>query len=262
MTSMTDRTIAGLRTNHDLLAGLVPGLSEDQLGGGSGASEWSVAQVLSHLGSGAEIALAVVEAAVSGLDARGENFNQQVWDRWNAKSASEQASGFVESNEQLVIALESLSTEQRETLPINMGFLPFPLSVASFAGMRLNEATQHSWDVRVALDASADLPSEEAQLVAEHLSGDLGFLLGFLGKPEALATPTTVEIQGSGFGLVVDDGVRLAENVADATATFVGPLESAIRLVAGRLSAPHVPTRVTVTGNVSLDDLRRVFPGF
>ena len=50
--------------------------------------------------------------------------------------------------------------------------------------------------------------------------------------------------------------------VANPTATFVGPLEAAIRLVGGRLTAAHTPAGVEVIGDVTLDDLRKVFPGF
>ncbi len=32
--------------------------------------------------------------------------------------------------------------------------------------------------------------------------------------------------------------------------------------MAGRLSPEHTPDGVAVTGNVTLDDLRRVFPGY
>jgi len=264
MATLTDRTIAALRANHDELAGLVPGLSEKQLTGGSGASEWSVAQVLSHLGSGAEITLAGLNTAVNEAPAPGDNFNQQVWDRWNAKPAAEQARDFVTSDAALVAALESLSQQQRAGATVRMGFLPSPVSMAVFTGMRLNEAIHHGWDVRVAVDPSAAIHADAAQLLAEHLSGELSFLLGFIGKADALAAPATLDVEGSGFGIVVDGAVRLITPVSalTVTATFTGPLESAIRLTAGRLAGPYTPAEVTVKGSVDLDDLRRVFPGF
>ena len=48
----------------------------------------------------------------------------------------------------------------------------------------------------------------------------------------------------------------------EPTATFTGPLEAAIRLLSGRLTAQHTADDVHVSGNVTLDDLRRVFPGY
>ena len=56
MTSLVDETIAELRANHDRLRAVVEGLTDDQLAAQSGAEKWTVADVLSHLGSGAEIA--------------------------------------------------------------------------------------------------------------------------------------------------------------------------------------------------------------
>ena len=51
--------------------------------------------MLSHLGSGAEIALAGYQAAFTGGRAPGDGFNEQVWDRWNALPPAEQASQFI-----------------------------------------------------------------------------------------------------------------------------------------------------------------------
>jgi len=262
MTTLADRTIAALRATHDDLAALVPGLSDQQLTGPSGASEWTVAQVLSHLGSGAEIGLASLRGALDGSGAPAADFNQGVWDRWNAMTPQDQAAGYLEHDARLVETYEALTAEQRETSTVDLGFLPAPLSIASVAGMRLSEAAQHSWDVRVALDPTAGLPAGTAGLIAEHFTGDLAFMAGFIGKADALAKPAVVEIQGSGFGIVIADGVGLVAAPADPTATFVGPLEAAIRLVGGRLKAGYTPEGVTTTGAVSLDDLRRVFPGF
>jgi len=55
MTSIVDETIAELRANHDRLRSVVEGLADDQLATQSGAASWTIADVLSHLGSGAEI---------------------------------------------------------------------------------------------------------------------------------------------------------------------------------------------------------------
>jgi len=49
-----DRWISALRHSHNRLRAAVEPLSPDQLGRPSYASEWSIAQVLSHLGSQAD----------------------------------------------------------------------------------------------------------------------------------------------------------------------------------------------------------------
>jgi uncharacterized protein (TIGR03083 family) len=262
VTNLADRTIAALRATYDDLASLVPQLTPEQLRGPSGAAEWTVAQVLSHMGSGAEIGLASYGAAIDGTPEPGPDFNPSVWDRWNAMSPQEQADGYLESDAKLVQKLESLTPDQREKLQIKLGFLPFPLPLSSIAGMRLNESAQHAWDVHVGLTPGATLPAESAEIMAEQLSGGLSFLPGFFGKPEALKTPAVVVVEGTEFGFVIGDEVALTSSVSNPTATFVGPLEAAIRLVGGRLKPEFTAPGITVTGSITLDDLRRVFPGF
>ena len=262
MTSLSDRTILALRSTHDELAAVVATLSDEELAGRSGASEWSLAQVLSHLGSGAEISLATLGSAVAATPGPGQDFNQDVWDRWNALTPRDQGAGFLAADEKLITALEALTAEQSRTLRIKVGFMPAPLALATYAGMRLNEAAQHSWDVRVALDPGAAISGQTAALLAEHFATDLSFLLGFTGKADALAHPALVDLNGSGFALDITDTVSLTTTAPRPTATFTGRLEAAVRLLAGRLTTRHTPDDVEVTGNVTLDDLRRVFPGF
>ncbi len=267
MTSPADRSILALRATHDELAAVVNRLSDEQLTGPSGASEWTVAQVLSHLGSGAEISSATLTAARNAAPGPARDFNQSVWDRWNALSPHEQSAGFLAADEELIAALEALSPEQRDTLHTDLGFLPAPVPLATYAGLRLNEAAQHSWDVRVALDPSAAIAADTATVVAEHFAGDLSFLLGFTSKADALAQAAVVDVPDAGFILAIADDVTLttappSTPAPGPTATFTGPPEALVRLLGGRLTPRFTPSEVAVTGNVTLDDLRRVFPGF
>src|SRR4051794_32541384 len=94
MSELVDRIITALRTNHDALAALVPKLGESELARPSGASEWTVAQALSHLGSGAEISVKPI-ATSAGVPVDAED-NQSVWARWDGSTPLEQAAGFVE----------------------------------------------------------------------------------------------------------------------------------------------------------------------
>lgn len=262
MTSLADRTIAALRTEHDTTAAAVRDLTDDQLTGPSGASEWSVASVLSHMGSGAVISLAGVQSALGIAEPPKEGFNQSVWARFDAMSPTDQRDGYLEHGAALVAAFEALDEQQRKSLELRVGFLPFPLSVASFGGMRLHETAQHGWDVRVAFDPAAGLVPESASVLAELFAGELSFLLGFMGKADLIAGPVLLEIAGSGYGLSIDESVALVSPVEDPTATFNGPLEATIRLLAGRLGPKYTPADLTVTGNVTLEELRTVFPGF
>jgi uncharacterized protein (TIGR03083 family) len=262
MTTLAGRTIAALRSEHDTLASAVPTFSADQLTGPSGASEWTVADVLSHLGSGAEITLADLRASLGEAEPPGPGFNQSVWDRWNARSPQEQAAGWLESDAVLVGALEAVPEQRHDDLTIKLGFLPEPLPFASYAAMRLSEVAQHSWDVRAGLDPAATIAEPSAQLLAEHLAEGLSFLLGFIGKPAAAGERTVVEISGTPYRIVLDDKARFTTEDLPATATFTGPLESAMRLIYGRLGPRFTPAGVDVTGAITLDGLRAVFPGF
>jgi uncharacterized protein (TIGR03083 family) len=262
MTSLADRTIAALRDEHEATAAVVGGLTAEELTGPSGATEWTVADVLSHLGSGSVITLAGVQVALGQREPLGEDFNPSVWDRWNAMTPVEQRDGFLEHDEALVAAFEALDAEQRASLPMVVGFLPAPLSVASFAGMRLSESAQHSWDVRVARDPGATILTGSAEVLADQFSDGLGFLLGFLGKADQVEQAVVLEVAGTGYGLSIADSVALVSPVAQPTATFDGSLEAALRLLSGRLRPEFTPAGLTVTGNVTLDELRTVFPGF
>jgi hypothetical protein len=79
--------IAALRTGHDELAALVGRMASDDLTQPSAAAEWDISQVLSHLGSGAEIGLATLEAALADTGNPGPDFNQSVWACWNTIAA-------------------------------------------------------------------------------------------------------------------------------------------------------------------------------
>ena len=87
-------------------------------------------------------------------------------------------------------------------------------------------------------------------------------MLGFIGKADRIAGPVRLEIADSGYGLSITDSVALVSPVDQPTASFTGQLEAAIRLIAGRLGPAHTPSELAVTGNVTLADLRTVFPGF
>ena len=76
-----DTVIAALHSGHDTLAGLVSGFSDDDLAHSSGSAEWDVSQVLSHLGSGAEIGQATLRAALAGEPNPGSDYNHTVWDK-------------------------------------------------------------------------------------------------------------------------------------------------------------------------------------
>jgi uncharacterized protein (TIGR03083 family) len=257
MSQLVDRTITALRSEHDMLAGLVRTLTDDQLATTSGAAEWTVAQVLSHLGSGAEIGLAPI-ARAAGETVTAED-NQTIWARWDASAPRAQAEGFLEYNGRWLDKVEALTPEQRSSLTVDLGFLPEPVPLVTALGMRLNEVANHSWDVRVAFDAHVGVDADSAAVLVDLLTGPVSFMLSFLAKPAELADPVSVAIPGA--GLAIDDAVTVVDHLESPSATFNGPPEAFVRLISGRLKAPY-DKGVTIDGGITLDDLRRVFAGF
>ncbi|WP_433014080.1 maleylpyruvate isomerase family mycothiol-dependent enzyme [Kribbella sp. CA-294648] len=261
--SNADTVIAALRTGHDRLADLVKKFDDEDLARGSAAGEWEIAQVLSHLGSGAEIMRSRVLTALEVEPAPDENFNQSVWDRWNAMPRRDQADGFLSLNENFTSLLESLDAGQRESLRIDLGFLPAPLDLAAFGRMRLSELTLHSWDIRTTFEPEATL---DTAAVPELLGRSDN--LGWISKPEALdgqyavLLVTTTE-PASEFALHLNDPVSIdlaPDGPADGTLNI--PAEAWLRLTTGRLTPEHTPSTFELTGPVSLETLRKVFPGY
>ena len=258
--------IAALRRSHDDLVAFVDTLDASGLGRRSGSDEWSVAQVLAHLGSGAEIGLGILEAAVAGKEPPGPETFPSVWDRWNALSAEEAAAAFRVADERQIAVLEGLDDDALAKVRVKFVFLPEPVDVAVAASLRLSEHTFHSWDVFVAFRPDAGLSLYGTELLIDRA----GALLAFLAKPEALGPrdgPLTLDV-------VTEDPARqLTLEIAEVVALRDGgashadgmlslPAEAFLRLTFGRLKEPHTPDAVTVSGPLSLDDLRRVFPGF
>ncbi|MEV4549198.1 maleylpyruvate isomerase family mycothiol-dependent enzyme [Nonomuraea wenchangensis] len=262
--SSADTAIAALRTGHDELSALVSGLTDEDLARPSAAAEWDISQVLSHLGSGAEIGRTVLRAALDGAPGPGHDFNQSVWDRWDAMGRRERADGFLRSDEALTALYESLDASARDNLRVDLGFMPAPVDVATVSRMRLNELALHSWDVRVAFDEHATLaPDATAALL--HQGPDL---FAWIGKVDRLDGRTldlrvTTTAPESVFALRLKPPISVDFDVPEQPDGTLGlPAEAWLRLVSGRLAPRHTPDGVTTTGAADLDLLRRVFPGY
>jgi hypothetical protein len=88
---------------------------------------------------------------------------------------------------------------------------------------------------------------------------------GFFGKPtdrkDELSVTTTAPDRAYRLGLQ-EEGVNLAQEVSGSPNKLRLPGESFLRLTSGRLDAVHTPPAVTIEGAITLDDLRRAFPGY
>jgi uncharacterized protein (TIGR03083 family) len=264
MTDRTDRTITALRSGHDALAAQVRSFTTDDLARRSGSTEWDISQVLSHLGSGSEIFLAMLDGAVNDTGGPDQEFNKSVWARWDAMSRAERADGFLTANETLVRRFESLDPRTREDLRIALSFLPEPADLATFGGMRISEFAHHTWDVKVAFEPAATLAPEATELMIDNSQGRLGFFF----RPEQLdGRKATVAVHLSSpqrsFGLDLGETLTVVDVPAAPDVVLTAPAEWWLRLVYGRHAPEHTPATVELTGDaLTLDDLRNVFPGF
>jgi uncharacterized protein (TIGR03083 family) len=250
---MTDQ-LEVLRTSVARLRGTVEGLGPDQLAAPAYPAEWTIADVLSHLGSGAVILQRRFDDAVAGTVAPSD-FAQLVWDEWNAKSAQAKAADFLVADGAFLDRLGSLAEDERARFEFAMG--PMTFDFAGFVGLRLNEHALHSWDIEVALDPGATIAPASARVVIDNLQ----LITRYTGKPTGL--DHTVSVLTSeprrGFMLVIGaDAVSLEPTEPVDEPDLEVPAEAFIRLAYGRLDPAHTPP---TRGPADLSELRKVFPG-
>jgi uncharacterized protein (TIGR03083 family) len=249
--------IAALRRSNDELATFVEKLGPQDLEKPSGASEWTVAQLLSHLGSAAELGLNTLTTGKADRDAA-----PAVWDRWNAMSPPEQATNYVAAAGRLVDALEALDDDTLATTKVDLGFLPAPVAVAFVVKMRLSEVGLHRWDVEVAFDPAATV----AEYIVPFVLENLPMFAGFFAKPTGATGRVVFQTSDPTRNYLLElrhDGATLSEGIDGPAGTRISlPAEALLRLTGGRLGPDHTPPSVRVEGDLSLDDLRRIFPGY
>lgn len=260
--------IATLRESYDRLDSLVRPLTAEQVRAQSYDTEWSIAQVVSHLGSGAEISLLTLPAALGEGEPVGREAFPAVWDVWNTKSPDEQAADGLASDERHVRTLEALTDEQLANVDMDF-FGMMRLDAVGMVRMRLSEHVMHTWDVAVMLDPAATVPADAVGLLIDNVPT---FYVPRLGKPAA--EPLRVRITTSdptrdylltsvpGEPVTITDWAAAGESGdGDEVPHIRMPAESLLRLAYGRLDPEHTPA--SVTGDAAtLDTLRAMFPGF
>jgi len=249
--------LSALRSSVDRLAALVRPLDESAITDQAYPSEWSVADVLSHLGSGAVIMLRSLDDALAGT-AKPDGFNQGVWDAWNAKSPRAKVDESLAADSALTARLEAVGPEDRARFKSSLG--PFELDWDAFVGLRLNEHLLHEWDVDVALDPAAALASDGTTVVVDNLELVGRFAAKASGDPRTITIGTTDPDRW--FTMTIEaDGAHLTSADGEEQPDLSLPAEAFIRLVYARLDPDHTPS--TVSGEPAvLDQLRAVFPGF
>jgi uncharacterized protein (TIGR03083 family) len=247
--------LAALHASVDRLHRIAAGLGPDQVRQSAYPTEWTVADVLSHIGSGAVIMRRGFEDRLAGRETPGD-FNQSVWDEWNAKSPDDQAAEALMADAALLAALESATEAQLEGFEFTMG--PMTLDVDGFVSLRLGEHAVHTWDIEVVLDADATLTPETVPVLVDRVP----VIAGFAGRSPGTDTvvPIRTSLPERDLSVVTTpDSVQLVPSEPGSGAPLALPAEALIRLVYGRLDPEHTPSGVD--GPV-VEQLRLVFPGF
>lgn len=129
--------IQALRHSHDRLRAVAGPLGLGQLQRPSYAAAWSIAQVLSHLGSQAEVFGLFLDAGLTGEDPPGRATFTPIWQAWNAKSAQAQAGDALRADLAVTERFESLDAGQCKRLRLKV--FGMELDTAGLARMRLGE---------------------------------------------------------------------------------------------------------------------------
>lgn len=254
--------MSALRKSHENLLALVRNLSAGQLRAQSYCRDWDVSQVLSHLGSGAEIFLQGLEAALDGRPALGRDEFPAIWDRWNGMAPEQRAAELVVWDRRHLSVFEAVDDQTLSSLRGNM--FGMDLDAVTMVGFRLPEHTLHTWDVAVSFDPEAELLAPAVPLVLERLPP----LVSRLAKPDAVSAPRHLAVHTTSperHMVLHIDGQGSLEETAAPPAALDGalhlPAAALVRLVTGRLDPDHTPAGVSTEGSADLDELRRVFPG-
>ena len=249
--------ISALRHSHNRLRASVEPLDLAQLEQRSYASEWSIAQVLSHLGSQAEIFGLFLDAGLTGQEAPGREDFMPIWESWNGKDPQAQASDALRADQATLERFESLDADEQASLHLKM--FGMELGVAGLARMRVSEHAIHTWDVAVALDPSATVAPDAVGLLIDTVGQLAARSAAPDGKQRRLRVSTTDPERH--FILETGDAVSLTESDGeDGLLELCLPAEAFVRLVYGRLGPHHTPP-VEADG-IDLDELRQLFPGF
>jgi uncharacterized protein (TIGR03083 family) len=253
--------ISALRHSHDRLRASVEPLGPDQLTQRSYPSEWTIAQVLSHLGSQAEIFGLILAAGLAGQEPPGREEFPPIWDTWNAKDPRAQATDALRADQATLERLESMDAGERERLHLKL--FGMDIDAAGFARLRVSEHAVHTWDVLVALDPEATLAPDAVALLIDMVDQVAGRSAQPDGKQRKVRVSTTGPERE--FILETGDEVSLTPSDGDGVpelglSELRLPAEALIRLVYGRLDEAHTPP--AETAGVELDELRQIFRGF
>src|SRR5215218_3202201 len=110
-------------------------MSDADLAAPAYPSDWSIADVLSHIGSGAVIMGRRLDDALTGRHLPND-FAPGVWDTRNAKSPAATRDGALAADTALLERIDVVSPDERDRFTFTMG--PMTFDFDAFVGLRLN----------------------------------------------------------------------------------------------------------------------------
>jgi uncharacterized protein (TIGR03083 family) len=258
MTEVQER-MASLWASHHRLDAATRSLTADQVTRPSYCTEWTIAQVLSHLGSGSQLFELRLEAGLAGTEPPEREASPKVWAVWDAMQPVDQVRNSVATDSAFLQRVDDMPAEQLDL--IHMALWGQEVDAAGLLTLRLNEHTIHTWDVLVMSDPSATLAVDAATVMIDRLDILVRYTAKTRAGPIEADITTTDPVRH--LRLSVSDTVTLRPHASDtppATSSVRMPAEALIRLVYGRLDPDHTPSTVTTEG-IDLDALRATFPG-
>jgi uncharacterized protein (TIGR03083 family) len=248
--------LRALGQSIDQLAKLVAPLSAEDLTAPAYPAEWTIAPLLSHVGSGAAITRLRLSAALEGREVDFAEM-REIWDEWNAKAPERQAADALIEDQRALQDFSALTPDQR-------GRIHLPLRGEEFDDVgliesRLYEHVLHTWDLAVTFDPAATLQDDAVEFLLDGLTDQV----------RRFAQTTPIEQSLTARTVTPDRTFEIATGPAHIALrpTEPGPApdlelpgESLVRLVYGRLDADHTPAEVS-DPRALLDPLRTAFPG-
>jgi hypothetical protein len=263
--------ISELRASQQRHAELVRRLTPEELRRPSYDRDWTVGQLLSHMGSGGEITSRRLAGALAAAPPFEWEDAEKVWARWNAMSPEQQAAEMLESDRACVEDFERLDNRARRELRITYG-KDTVVDVAGAAALRLNEHALDSWDTAVTFDPSARIAAGSVPLLLDNLlegpewivarmtrGGAAAEVAAKLGGRPALVRTTDPECW---IAIALAGKPQVHEVAHGGRPDLIIPAEALLRLCYGRLDPAHTPAGIQVEPPLALDDLRATFNGY
>lgn len=262
--------VRALKREYDTLVRDIESRPPGFLGQDSYCTEWKNYQVTSHLGSGSEIFLRSLEAALDGKEPLSDDGRKAIWAHFDSLGPDQVYPEFKDRVGKLLAYLDALpESKYNDIIPTFAGPLPLPKALLT----RLNEMALHVWDVRVKQDPKLTLDSESTRLLLPMVIERL---------PNRAKADGLADLRGQPIGFDVQNGTTRqftlrpgsekpsVEEGLPSNALFTVKItpEALERLVSGRLPIDQGITeghaRVSANANNARDyvALNKIFPGY